>query len=58
MQPHRERIVWVKRRKHARFVPASSQLRRKRLYVASDATWVGPRVRRDKRNPHGLLLYL
>ena len=52
-----KRVIGVERRQDARFVPAGDELRCERLYVARDATWVRPRVRRQERDPHGLILY-
>jgi chlorite dismutase len=57
MQPYGERVVGVERGEDARLVPGGGELRGERIYVAGDATGIGPRVRREKRDPHGLLLY-
>ncbi len=38
-------------------MPGGGELGGERLDVASDATGVGPRVRRQKRDPHGFPLY-
>ena len=53
MQAARERVVGVEGREDARLVPGGRQLARERLDVTRDASRVGPRVRRDQRDPHG-----
>ena len=56
VQAPRERVVGVERREDARLVAARGQLAGERLDVARDAPGIGPRVRRQQRDPHGLQL--
>ena len=53
VQAQRQRVVGVERREDARFVAGGGQLAGERLDVARDATGIGPRVRREQRDPHG-----
>ena len=48
----RELVVGVERGEHAYLVTAARELRGERLDVARDSPRVGPRVRREERDPH------
>jgi hypothetical protein len=57
MQAQREGVVGVERRQHSHVVSASPKLSGERLDVARHTAGVGPRVRRNERDPHGITLY-
>ena len=52
VQTPRERVVGVIRREDAHVVTLRAKLSRQRLDMARDPAGIGPRVRRDERDPH------